>query len=156
MSQPEKKHRFWNLVSPASFSTVSLSFQEIRAISCCAQEPELRLSDWKEKEEEDDHGENDGEDKGCTGWNARGALHHSCCCSNPRLSLILQWDVWLPLTKNQRTHKCKTKTDTNMLSRGMTADCRNLRASFCTETFYCLSHATNWIENIRLEILLLQ
>ena len=90
MSQPEKKHRFWNLVSPASFSTVSLSFQEIRTISFCAQEPELRLSDWKEKEEEDDHGENEREDKGCTGWNSRGALHHSCCCSNPRLSLILQ------------------------------------------------------------------
>ena len=94
MSQPEKKHRFWNLVSPASFSTVSLSFQEIRAISCCAQEPELRLSDWKEKEEEDDHGDADREQKGCTGRieargerstgcctggsEARGALHHFC------------------------------------------------------------------------------
>ena len=71
-----------------------MSAHEKSVISSCGQNPELRLGDWEEKEEEDDHGDADREQKGCTGGieargesctggctggrEARGALHHFC------------------------------------------------------------------------------
>ena len=109
------------MILPATFCSISLSVQEPRSIPFSVQEPELRLGDWEEKEEEDDHGDNECEDKGCARWNAGVALHHFCY-SNLRLLCNETFYCLSQQThKHAQTQKCKMNTETNTSSRWILA-----------------------------------